>query len=128
MDNFSSVYWTFYNIASVLRLGLFHHKICGILGPQPGIKPALTGLEGKVLTTGPPRKFLYCFFIFIFFQKLSLTTCLHSLHNSLCQAALVEEWRGIHLPVQGTPVRSLVWEDGTCCWATEVHHSWSLRA
>ena len=32
---------------------------------------------------------------------------------------------GICLPMQGTRVRSLVWEDPTCCWATKpVHHNY----
>ena len=52
-------------------MGLFHHKVCGILGPQTGIKPALTLLEGKVLTTGPQGSSYTAFY---FFQKLSLTT------------------------------------------------------
>ena len=30
----------------------------GILAPQPGIEPAPPALEGKVLTTGLPRKSL----------------------------------------------------------------------
>ena len=30
------------------------HEACGILAPQPGIKPVLPTLEGEVLTTGPP--------------------------------------------------------------------------
>ena len=34
----------------------FGHKACGILAPQPGIKPTPPTLEGKVLTTGPPGK------------------------------------------------------------------------
>ena len=36
---------------------LFGQKACGILGPQPEIKPAPPALEGEVLTTGPPGKF-----------------------------------------------------------------------
>ena len=36
----------------------FGHKACGILAPQPGIKPTPPALEGKVLTTGPPGKSL----------------------------------------------------------------------
>ena len=28
----------------------------GILAPQPGIEPKPRALEGKVLSTGPPRK------------------------------------------------------------------------
>ena len=32
---------------------------CGILVPQPGIKPSSPALKGGFLTTGPPRKSLY---------------------------------------------------------------------
>ena len=31
---------------------LFGQKACGMLGPQPGIKPVPPALEGEVLTTG----------------------------------------------------------------------------
>ena len=34
----------------------FGHEACGILVPQPGIKPTPLGLESKVLTTVPPRE------------------------------------------------------------------------
>ena len=33
-------------------------EACGILAPQPGIKPSPPALEGEVLTTGPPGKSL----------------------------------------------------------------------
>ena len=36
---------------------------CGILVPQSGIKPAPSTLEGRVLTTGPPGKSLFCFLV-----------------------------------------------------------------
>ena len=36
----------------------FGPKACGILGPQPGIKPIPLALEGKVLTAGPLGKSL----------------------------------------------------------------------
>ena len=36
----------------------FGYEACGILAPRPGIKPALPALEGEVLTTGLPVKFL----------------------------------------------------------------------
>ena len=36
----------------------FDPKTCGILAPQPGIKPTPPALQGKVLTTGPPEKSL----------------------------------------------------------------------
>ena len=34
-------------------------------------------------------------------------------------ASLVAHWLRIHLPMQGTQVRALVWEDPTCCGATK---------
>ena len=35
-------------------------KACGILTPWPGIEPAPSALEGKVLVTGPPGKCHHC--------------------------------------------------------------------
>ena len=38
---------------------------------------------------------------------------------------LVVKWLRIHLPMQGTQVRSLVWEDPTCHKATKrVYHNY----
>jgi len=34
----------------------FDHKAYGILAPWPGIEPAASALEGKVLNTGRPGK------------------------------------------------------------------------
>ena len=40
-------------------------------------------------------------------------------------ASLVAQWLRVRLPVQGTRVRALVWEDPTCRGATEpVRHSY----
>ena len=41
--------------------------------------------------------------------------------------SLVAQSLGIHLPVQGTRVWSLVWEDPTCCGATKpmCHNYWA---
>ena len=36
----------------------FGPKACGILAPQPGIKPSPSAVKGEVLTTGPPGKSL----------------------------------------------------------------------
>ena len=37
----------------------------------------------------------------------------------------VEQWLRIRLPMQGTQVRALVWEDPTCCGATNpVRHNY----
>ena len=39
--------------------------------------------------------------------------------------SLVAQWLGVRLPVQGTRVRALVWEDPTCCGvAGPVHHNY----
>ena len=41
------------------------------------------------------------------------------------RASLVAQWLGICLPMQGTRVRALVWEDPTCCGATRpVSHNY----
>ena len=40
-------------------------------------------------------------------------------------ASPVAQWLRIHLPMQGTRVRALVWEDPTCHAATKpVHHNY----
>ena len=40
----------------------FGPEACGILAPQPGIKPVPPSLEGGVLTTGPPGTSPYLYF------------------------------------------------------------------
>ena len=41
------------------------------------------------------------------------------------RASVVAQWLGIHLPMQGTWVRALVWEDPTCHGATKpVRHKY----
>ena len=42
---------------------VFGHEACGILAPQPGIEPAPLALEGEVLTTELPGKFLKNLFV-----------------------------------------------------------------
>ena len=37
-------------------LSLFGPEACGTLGSQPGMGPVPSALEGKILTTAPPRK------------------------------------------------------------------------
>ena len=60
----------------------FGREACEILAPRPGIEPAPSTLEGKVLTTGPPWKsrgplFIQCLlcvqvlFLFFFFFRNS---------------------------------------------------------
>ena len=41
------------------------------------------------------------------------------------RTSLVVQWLRIHLPMQGTRVRALVWEDPTCRGATKpVRHNY----
>ena len=40
----------------LFMLWFFSQEPCGILAPLPGIKPTPPALEGKALTTRPPRK------------------------------------------------------------------------
>ena len=55
----------------------------------------------------------------------SLNFCAPTLHKKgLIGASLVEQWLRVRLPMQGTRVRALVWEDPTCHGATKpVHHT-----
>ena len=51
--------------------------------------------------------------------------------NRIDRASLVAQWLRIRLPMQGTRVRALIWEDPTCRGATRpVSHNslrvWSL--
>ena len=48
-------------ITSALCFGFFGPVACGILVRLPGIEPAPSVLESKVLTTGPPGNFLKLF-------------------------------------------------------------------
>ena len=42
-----------------------------------------------------------------------------------CWTSLVVQWLRIHLPMQGTGVRALVWKDPTCHRATKpVRHNY----
>ena len=45
--------------------------------------------------------------------------------NQSMGASLVAQWLRICLPMQGTRVQALVWEDPTCCGATRpVSHNY----
>ena len=54
-------------------LWFFGPEACGILIPQPGIKPTPPALEGEVSTTGPPGKSLNNYLIRFCFKHLGLT-------------------------------------------------------
>ena len=50
--------------------------------------------------------------------------------NKLNGASLVAQWLGVCLPMQGTRVRALVWEDPTCRGATKpvTHNYWACAS
>ena len=51
-------------------------------------------------------------------------------HKDYPWASLVAQWLRICLPMQGTRVRALVWEDPTCCRATGPvsHNYWACAS
>ena len=57
-------------------------------------------------------------------KKLFYSPSLHfpewSLKNAKFQTPLVVQWVGVHLPMQGTQVPSVLWEDPTCHRATKA--------
>ena len=50
------------------------HQACGILAPQPRIKPVPPALEGRVLTTGSPGKYLFVLYLTTSCQSTILST------------------------------------------------------
>ena len=61
----------------------------------------------------------------LIFSHIYVTFC--SYLSFINGTSLVVQWVRICLPVQGTRVRALVWEDPTCCGATKPvrHNHWS---
>ena len=53
------VFITACGLSSIVALGLSCPVARGILVPRPGIEHVSPALKGEVLTTGPPRKFLF---------------------------------------------------------------------
>ena len=54
-----------------------------------------------------------------------LATIIFMKKNVIIGTSLVVQWLRIHLPMQGTRVRSLVWEDPTCRGAAKpVRHNY----
>ena len=77
--------------------------------PRPGLEPVSPALAGIFSTTAPPGK-----------PKIFLVVRVGVIGTSL-----VAQWLRICLPLQGTWVRSLVWEDPTCHRATKpVRHNY----
>ena len=52
------VFIEFFTTSALAFFFFFGCEICGILAPQPGIKPVPPALQGEVLTTGPSGKSL----------------------------------------------------------------------
>ena len=64
----------------------------------------------------------YFSFDFFFFKK---SLSLRAGQKQVKGASLVAQWLRVCLPVQGTRVRALVWEDPTCHGATKpVSHNY----
>ena len=58
-------------------------------------------------------------------QSWILQHCIIHYQKKQCRASLVAQWLGVCLPMQGTQVRALVWEDPTCRGATRpVSHNY----
>ena len=60
-------------------------------------------------------------------QLVATQSLMHisSVLKIICRASLVAQWLRVWLPMQGTRVRALVWEDPTCRGATgPVSHNY----
>ena len=61
-------------------------------------------------------------------KKASIATVTsHKIDFKDCWASLVAQWLRICLPMQGTRVRALIWDDPTCCRANGPvsHNYWA---
>ena len=71
-----------------------------------------------------PVKHFYSFFQQSPYAKV-ITVPIYITKKTNIRTSLVAQWIETHLPVQGTWVQSLVWEDSTCCGASKrVHHNY----
>ena len=111
--------------------------LCGMWDlPRPGLDPMSPALAGRFSTTAPPGK-PQAYSLFITSQNPHSGRCSEKINHSLCTqhqlpfyssyvyfvyqknlldlgTSLVAQWLRIRLPMQGTRVRALVWEDPTC--------------
>ena len=89
---------------------------------QTDMQLKVLGLEPTTswskLSKRPPglRLVILGFWWKLFSRKIS---CYFFNYKSTCWASLVAQWLRIHLPMQGTRVQALVWEDPTCRRATK---------
>ena len=118
--------------------------------PRPGLEPVSPALAGRFSTTAPPGKPSTQFFLnSAIFPRLKChasdlrrtvykgsdselgwdewNTVNLALKKVTSQASLVAQWLRIHLPMQGTWVRALGWEDPACHGATKpmCHNYWA---
>ena len=70
-------------------------------------------------------------FVLLLRIQFGFISCIHALlrgkmkFKNILGASLVAQWLRVCLPMQGTQVRALVWEDPTCCGATgPVSHNY----
>ena len=61
VTSFGIFQWGAQTLVVVLRFSW--SMACGILVPSPEKEPASPALQGSFLTTGPPKKFQYMFFL-----------------------------------------------------------------
>ena len=93
----------------------YHHHL---LAPNPEGKPYHRPKAIESLTVVSTT---------LWIEKQPLEQC----HQMLSlRASLVVQWLRICLPMQGTRVRALVWEDPTCCVATRPvsHNYWACAS
>ncbi|KAJ8780721.1 hypothetical protein J1605_000764 [Eschrichtius robustus] len=95
-------------------------KIAKLLKPQKVIEQ--NGDSFTIHTNSSFRNYLVKFKVGEEFDEDN-----KGLDNRKCKGgtSLVSQWLRTHLPMQGTWVRALVWEDPTCCGATKpMHHNY----
>ena len=56
MSGLSRSTWDLPCVTQTLQLWLSCSTACGILVPQPGIKPVSPAMQGRLSTTGPPGR------------------------------------------------------------------------
>ena len=78
-----------------------------------------------------PPKLLCHYFLELHLWNIISAAYFSYLHvNCTFGASLVAQWLRICLPMQGTRVRALVWEEPTCRWATRPvsHNYWACAS
>ena len=128
-----------YGKMSLFKLhDFFLARPCGMWDPQSGIEPSPPAVETQSLNHWTPRKSLHYMilnkiiiskkYLYRMSTKKRAFSNLDNLNLYLKRgywASLVAQWLRIRLPMQGTRVRALAWEDPTCRGATRpVSHNY----